>query len=68
MVNEHGTQGVEEDLEGAEEGLAEEGVQEEGFEGGGKVGVQAVDAEGFVVCEMVWLFITCQYEDFLEIL
>lgn len=48
-VDGHGTQGVEEDLEGAEEGFAEDGVEENGFEGGGKVGVEAVDAEGFVV-------------------
>jgi hypothetical protein len=48
-VDEHGPQGVEEDLEGAEEGFAEDGVQEEGFERGGEVGVEAVDAERFVV-------------------
>lgn len=48
-VDGHGPQGVEEDLEGAEEGLAEDGVEEEGFEGGGEVGVEAVYAEGFVV-------------------
>lgn len=55
VVDEHGADGVEEDLEGAEEGFAEEGVEEEGFEGGGEVGVQAVDAEGFVVGEVVGL-------------
>ena len=55
FVDEHGPHGVEEDLEGAEEGFAQEGVEEEGFEGGGEVGVEAVDAEGFVVCEMVGL-------------
>lgn len=49
MVYEHWTQGVEEDLEGAEEGFSEDGVEEEGFEAGGEVCVQAVDAEGFVV-------------------
>lgn len=48
-VDGHGAQGVEEDLEGAEEGFAEDGVEEEGFEGGGQVGVETVDAEGFVV-------------------
>lgn len=36
-------------MEGAEEGFAEDGVEEEGFEGGGEVGVEAVDAKGFVV-------------------
>ena len=30
-VDEYGADGVEEDLEGAEEGFAEEGVEEEGF-------------------------------------
>ena len=49
MVDEHGAQCIEEDLEGAEEGFAEEGVEEEGFERGREVGVEAVDAEGFVV-------------------
>jgi len=53
-VDEDGADGVEEDLEGAEEGFAEEGVEEYGFKGGGEVGVEAVDAEGFVVCEVVW--------------
>jgi len=41
--------GVEEDLEGTEEGFAEDGVEEDGFEGGGKVGIEAIDTEGFVV-------------------
>lgn len=57
-VDEHGAQGVEEDLEGAEEGLAEEGVEEEGFDGGGEVGVEAGDAEGFVVREVVGLAVS----------
>lgn len=52
-VDAHGPHGVEEDLEGAEEGLAEDGVEEEGLEGGGQVGVEAVDAEGLVVGEVV---------------
>ena len=39
LVDEHGTEGVEEDLEGAEEGFAEDGVEEEGFQCGGEVGV-----------------------------
>ncbi len=49
LVNQHGTEGVEQDLEGAEEGFAEDGFEKDGFEGGGEVGVEAVDAEGFVV-------------------
>lgn len=55
LVDEHGAEGVEEDLEGAEEGFAEEGIEEKGFEGGGEVGVEAVDAEGFVVGKVVGL-------------
>ena len=39
LVDHHGTEGVEEDLEGAEEGLAEDGVEEEGFKGSWEVGV-----------------------------
>jgi hypothetical protein len=49
-VDEDGADGVEEDLEGAEKGFSEERVEEYGFEGGGEVGVETVDAEGFVVC------------------
>lgn len=49
LVDHHGPESVEEDLEGAEEGFAEDGVEEEGFKGGGEIGVEAVNAEGFVV-------------------
>jgi len=48
-VDEDGANGVEQNLEGAEEGFSEDGVEEDGFEGGGEVGVEAGDAEGFVV-------------------
>ena len=53
--DEDGPHSVEYDLKGAEEGLAEDGVEEEGLEGGGKVRVEPVDAEGFVVCKVVRL-------------
>jgi hypothetical protein len=59
-VDGHGPEGVEEDLEGAEEGLAEDRVEEDGLEGGGEVRVEAVDAEGLVVGEVVglcWLLV-----------
>jgi hypothetical protein len=49
FVDEDGADGVEEDLEGAEEGFSEEGIEEYGFEGGGEIGVESVYAEGFVV-------------------
>lgn len=54
-VDEGRADGVEEDLEGAEEGLAEDRVEEDDFEGGGEVGVEAVDAEGLVVRQVVGL-------------
>jgi len=55
LVYEHRTQCVEENLESGEEGFASDRVEEEGFEGGGEVGVEAVDAKRFVVGEMVGL-------------
>lgn len=54
-VDGHGAQGVEEDLEGAEESLSEDGVEDEGFEGSGKVGVEAVNAQGLVVGKVIGL-------------
>jgi hypothetical protein len=38
-VDEHGADGVEEDLEGTKEGLPEERVENKGLEGCGKIGV-----------------------------
>jgi len=55
LVYEHRTQCVEENLESGEEGFASDRVEKEGFEGGGEVGVKAVDAKRFVVGEMVGL-------------
>ena len=49
-------------MEGAEEGFAEDGVEEEGFEGGGEVGVEAVDAKGLVVSQMVGLLVGVSLE------
>jgi hypothetical protein len=39
FIHEHGADGVEENLKGAEEGFSEKGVEEYCFEGGGEVGV-----------------------------
>jgi len=39
FIDEDRTDGVEEDLEGAEEGFSKERVEEDGFEGGWEVGV-----------------------------
>ena len=39
LVDEDGPEGVEEDLEGAEEGFAEYRVEEEGFESSREIGV-----------------------------
>jgi len=44
LVDHHWAEGVEEDLEGAEEGFSGNGIEEEGFESGGEVSVKAVDA------------------------
>ena len=54
-VYEHRSQRIKEDLECAEKCFAEERVKQKRFEGGGEVGVEACDAEGFVVREMVRL-------------
>jgi hypothetical protein len=48
-VDGHGTDSIEEDLEGAEEGLAEDRVENEGLEGGWEIGIETIDAEGLVV-------------------
>ena len=69
-VDKHGADSIEEDLEGAKEGFAEERVEYEGFEGCRKIGVEASDAEGFVVGEMVRLlhmisfFFYCEPKEF----
>lgn len=55
-VDEHRAEGVEEDLECAEEGLPEDGVKEHGFKSGREVGIQAIDAKGLVVGEMIGLW------------
>lgn len=49
----HGPDGIEEDLEGAEECLAQDGVQDHSFEGGGKVGIQPVHSQALVVRQVV---------------
>jgi hypothetical protein len=56
-VDEHGTDSVEEDLKGAEEGLAEEGVEEEGLDCGWEISIEACDAEGFMMREVVGLIL-----------
>lgn len=48
--------GVEYDLEGAEECLPEDGVKKEGFGGGRKVSIKPVNTEGLVVGKVIWLF------------
>jgi hypothetical protein len=55
LVDHHGPQGVEQDLEGAEECFSCDRVEEDGFKVGGEVDVYAIYAEGFMVCEMVGL-------------
>ncbi|KAI9642792.1 hypothetical protein NHQ30_008524 [Ciborinia camelliae] len=48
-VHEDGSDGVEEDLEGAEEGFAEQGIQKQGFEARGQVRVESIHAQRFMV-------------------
>lgn len=54
-VDKHGAKGVEEDLKSGKEGLAGNGVEKHGFKGGGKVSIEAVDAKGFMMCQVVGL-------------
>lgn len=54
-VDEHGTDSVEEELEGAEECFAEYRVEEEGFNCGREIGVQSINAKRLVVGEVVRL-------------
>lgn len=49
FVDEDWSDGVEENLEGAEKGFSSKRVEEERFKTGWQVCVEAVDAEGFVV-------------------
>lgn len=53
-VDESRPDGVKDQLEGTEKGLSEEGVEDEGFDSCRKVGIEACDAQRFVVGEMVW--------------
>ena len=55
LVDEDRPDGVEENLERAEEGLAEHRVEHDGFDGRGQVGIEAVDAERLVMSEVVRL-------------
>lgn len=53
VVDEHGPQGIEQDLACAEEGLAGDRVEEPCLEIGGQVGVEAIHAERLVVGQVV---------------
>jgi hypothetical protein len=55
LIDHHWAKGVEEDLEGAEEGFAEDGVKKNRFEGGWKVCIQAIDTKRFMVRKVVGL-------------
>ena len=54
-IDEDGADGIEEDLEGTEEGLSEEGVEEESLKAGGEISIQAIYAQGLVMFKMIWL-------------
>lgn len=49
LVDHHWTNGIKEDLKGAEECLPEDRIEEERFECRGKVCIYPVDAEGFMM-------------------
>lgn len=49
----HGPEGVEENLAGAEEGLAQDAVQKDSFKTGGQIGIQPLDTERLVVNKMI---------------
>merc|ERR1711939_887993 len=53
LVHHHGPDCVENQLERAEEGLSQHRVQEEGFKCRGQIGIDAIDAQRFVVSQMV---------------
>ena len=55
LVDHHGADGVEEDLEGAEKGLSKDGVEEESLERGWEVGVDAINAQGFMMGKVIGL-------------
>ena len=53
VVDEHGSQSIEQNLAGAEEGLAGDRVKEPCLEGGRQIGIEAIHTERLVVGEMV---------------
>jgi hypothetical protein len=56
LVDHHRSESVEQNLECAEEGLAGDGVEEKCFESGRQVGIKAIDAERFVMGQVVGLW------------
>lgn len=52
-VDAHGSDGVEKDLEGAEEGLSEDRVEEDSLEGSRQVGIETVDTQGLVMRQVI---------------
>ena len=55
LVDHHWTERVEEDLKGAKKGLAQNRVEEKGLQRCRKVGVEAINAQGFMVSQMIGL-------------
>ena len=54
VVDHHGTDGIEDDLERGEEGLSKDGIEEEGFESGGKISVKSIYSKRLVMRQMIW--------------
>lgn len=55
LIDHHGSQSVEQDLECTEEGFAGNGVEEKSLKSGRQVGIEAIDTERFVVGQVVRL-------------
>lgn len=54
LVHEHRPERIEQNLEGCEEGFACDAVEEDGFERSREIGVQSINAQALVMCEVVW--------------
>ncbi|KAI4190833.1 MAG: hypothetical protein L6R41_000528 [Letrouitia leprolyta] len=55
LVYHHWSNGVKQNLKCTEEGFAKNGIKEKRLNGGRKIGIQAINTEGFVVFEMIRL-------------
>ena len=52
-VDEHRSEGVEEDLEGRKEGLASDRIEEDCLKSSGQIRVETIDTQRLVMCQVV---------------